>query len=112
MLKMLEPDAKDVELEMLDWLVAVQQVKDVWKFARLMFGEPFVMISGAPMMPQLSVGSLASQQLEPLHAHEPSLELVQATYSLMMFSVLVLKLDSPTAKLAPPTTVYTVRMLE
>ena len=111
-LRMLEPGARDVELEISDWLVVIHKVKVVWKFAKQMSGEQFVMISGILMMQLLSVDNLASQPLEPLHVHELSLELVQETSSLMMFSVLELRLLSLTAGLAQPITVCILRMLE
>ena len=112
MLRMLEPDVRVVELEMSDWLVVVHQMKDVWKFVKRMSGEQFVMISGVHLMLPLFVDNLASQLLEPLHKCVHSLELVQEISSWMMFSALVLRLLSPTAVLAPHTTVYILRMLE
>ena len=109
---MLEQGARDVELVTSDWLVVVHQMKDVWKFAKQMSGEQFAMISGVHLMLPLFVDNLASQLLELLHVHEHSLELAQEISSWMMFSALELRLLSLTAKLAPPTTVYILRMLE
>ena len=87
-------------------------MKDVWRYAKQMSGEQFVMISGVHLMLLLFVDNLASQLLELLPIHEHSLELAQEISSWMMFSALVLRLLSLTAKQAPPTIVCIQRMQE